>query len=272
MIPLLASPPRSIWYTFNFVSGYFVDAEGFRWQPNNPTYDPGPPPPPRPPREPKNTSTETSLQEGEDVSVITKHVPTSKRKYGGILPQGARERWPDQMNVAPPGSNARSPGSVSQSHASGHHTNYPSRQGRHQHKNLHMLPVQDSSSQVPFQRFGSNVHHQRIQHHNMPYHPSFVGSNTQTRLQPPDGTYIHPPRPQHRNAILHHPHPPPSQTLPPQLQASSAFRTMPSRNVPLSGGSPSDPPSVTTPQSHSGPVYVNSIPRPRVNLPRSRAR
>ena len=244
MIPLLMSPPRSIWYTFNFVSGDFVDAEGFRWQPDNPTYDPGPPPPPRPPREPKNTGTETSLQEGEDVSVIAK-------------------------NVAPSDSNARSAGSVSQSHASGHHTNYPSRQRRHQQRNLHVLPVQDSSSQVPFQRLGPNVHHQRIQHHNMPYHSSFVGSNTHPRLRSPDGTYIHLPRPQHRNAI---PRPPPSQTLPPPLQVGSAFRTMPPRNVPLSGGLPSDPPSVTTLQPHSGPVYVNPIPRPRVNLPRPRAR
>ena len=273
MISSLTSPPNSIWYTFSFVSGYFVDVEGFHWQANNPTYDPGPLPPPRPPRESKHTNgTETPLQEGEDVSVVAKHVPNSKRKYGGMLPQGTRERQSDQLNTPPQDSGAGSVGSVSQSHANGRPNHYLGRQRRPHRKNLPSSPVQDSGSQVPHQRLGPNIHRQRTQHHNAPRHLPSVGSSAQIRLQDPDGTYIHLPRSQHQTAIPRHPHPPPSQTISPQLQANSAFRAMPSSNVPLSRGLPSDTPHVPIPQVHSGPLYVNPFPNPHANPPRSRAR
>jgi len=267
MIPLLTSPPKSIWYTFSFVSGYLVDAEGFHWQANNPTYDPGPPPPPKPPREPKHTKgTETPLQEGGDVSVIAKQIPNPKRKHGGLLPQGTRERQPDQPNTASRDPDARSIGSVSQSHASGRHNHYLGRQRPHQHKNLPSSPVQHSSSQMPFQRLGPNIHHHRSQYHNAPHHPPSVGSSSaQTRLRHPDGTYMHP---QQQNTIPRHPYPPPSQTISPQFQANAASRTMPSRNVPLSRGLPPDTPYVTIPQAHSGPIYSRARrPHPDTSKP-----
>lgn len=256
MIPSLTSPPKSIWYTFSFVSGHLVDAEGFHWQANNPTYDPGPPPPPRPPRESKHTNdTETPLQEGKDVSVVAKHVANPKRKYDRLLPQGTREQQPDQLNTAPQDPDARSVGSVSQSHANGRHNR------RQRHRNL-PSPAQDSSSQMPSQRFGPNNHrHRTTPYHNSPHHPSSVGSSAQTRLRHPDGTHIHP---QQQNAIPRHPHPPPSQTISPQPQANSATRTMPSRNVPPSGGLPPDTPHVTIPQTHSGPVHSRAR-RPRLD-------
>ncbi|KIM48368.1 hypothetical protein M413DRAFT_440097 [Hebeloma cylindrosporum] len=257
MISWLTNPPKSIWYTFSFVSGYLVDAEGFRWQANNPTYDPGPPPPPRPPREPKNTDgAETPLRESEDVSVIAKPAPNFKRKYGGL--QDTRERQSDQVNIATPESSGMS---VPQSRD--HHFN---RQRRHQRNNLQSSPIQGSSSQVPLQRPGPNVHHQRTQYHNTPHHPPFVGSSAQTRLP----HHVHPPHPQYQKAIPSRPHPPPSPTISPRLQASSAFPTIPPRNVPLNGDLPSDTPYVTIPQAPSGPI--NPFPKPHVRRPRPRAR
>ncbi|KAF4623692.1 hypothetical protein D9613_001654 [Agrocybe pediades] len=51
----VAYPPESDWYTFNYVSGNFMNSNGRAWSPQNPRYDPGPPPPPPVPREPKTT-------------------------------------------------------------------------------------------------------------------------------------------------------------------------------------------------------------------------
>jgi len=276
MISSLTSPPESIWYTFSFVSGYFVDAEGFHWQAHNPNYDPGPPPPPRPPREPKQTDgDEIALQDkGKDALVVAENAPNFRRKGGGQLPRGTctRKRQFDQPNVD---SGAGSVGSSSQfrPHLSNEsNIHHQSRQQRRQHKNVPQRfhpPSLGPSSQVPLQHSnGPQIHYQLANMPQQPHLPS-VESTSRVGLQRFDGTDIHLPHRQQWKPPRY-PHPPSSRMISPQLQqVNAAFSTMPtgsSMQFPLPVGLTPD--NATLPRSPSIPAHVNSLPPPPADLSR----
>jgi len=65
LLPLLPTPPKSVWYSFDVVNGQLCQRDGTQWHPFNPNYDPGPPPPPRLPREVKASMIITTESNGE---------------------------------------------------------------------------------------------------------------------------------------------------------------------------------------------------------------
>ncbi|KAH9487102.1 Werner syndrome ATP-dependent helicase [Psilocybe cubensis] len=106
MIPLLADPPKSIWYTFNQVSGQLVNSDGFPWHAYNPNYDPGPPPPPRIPREPKSVDG----QDEESHSIVEQgdNFPSSRKRHRNHHQTSRRESEKPPSNDTPRHLNATS--------------------------------------------------------------------------------------------------------------------------------------------------------------------